>query len=353
MGSTFKLAYSLAGPLARPATGRPSYEGGGGGRGPIAFDFSDASLPAGATLERASTGTRYDASGLLVVESSDVARFDYDPGTLALLGLLVEPQRTNKALATQDMTAPTIWAPSNATITGNAVAAPDGTTTADKIVPDTNATNSHSNRLWWQSNYGFTPTIGADYCLSAYFKAAEYTWVNLAPDIYVWGGSGTAHSYLNLSTGALGAQGTLIDDTWVEDLPSGWWRLATLGQAQANAIFASVVAAVVAEADNDSYFAGNGSDGLYAWGWQLEEAPWPSSYIPNSSTSTTATRSADVLTLDIPDGDWDLAVETPDGTFTAGSPITVSGGAGYEFDWADLTGATGQRHLLSITATPA
>lgn len=315
------------------------------------FDFSAASLPSGATLERASSGTRYNSSGLLVVESTDVARFDYNPGTLALLGLLVEPQRTNKALATESLATSPIWSPSQLSVSANAIAAPDGATTADKLVPSTNASNDHVNRLWWQSNYGFTPTIGANYCLGAYFKAGEYTWAKFVIDLYVYGGTGTAFSFINLATGALGTQGTLIDDTWVEELPSDWWRLSVLGQAQSDVIFACVVQAAVAEGDNDSFFTGNGTDGLYSWGWQLEEAPWPSSYIPNSSTTTTATRSADVLTLDISDGTWDLEVETPNGTFTG--QVVVSGGAGYEFDWADLTGATGERHVLSILATGA
>ena len=60
----------------------------------------------------------------------------------------------------------------------------------------------------------------------------------------------------------------------------------------------------------------------------------------------------DVLTLDVPDGDWDIEVTTPNGTFSA-SGLTVSGSAGYEFDWADFSGADAERHLLSATFAPA
>lgn len=67
-----------------------------GGLGAAAFDLAGGVLPAGATLARASPGTRFNASGGLVSEAADVARFDYDPATLAPRGLLIEPAATNK-----------------------------------------------------------------------------------------------------------------------------------------------------------------------------------------------------------------------------------------------------------------
>lgn len=45
-----------------------------------------------------------------------------------------------------------------------------------------------------------------------------------------------------------------------------------------------------------------------------------------------------------------MEVETPNGVFTTSSPITVSGGGGYVFDWADFTGAAAERHLRKLTA---
>lgn len=59
------------------------------------FDFMGGSLPPGATLTRASTGWYSDSAGVLQSAASDVPRFNYDPSTLALQGLLVEPARTN------------------------------------------------------------------------------------------------------------------------------------------------------------------------------------------------------------------------------------------------------------------
>lgn len=57
------------------------------------------------TITRAGdTATRINASGLLEVVSANLPRFDYDPVTLALKGLLVEEARTNVLLHNRDMT---------------------------------------------------------------------------------------------------------------------------------------------------------------------------------------------------------------------------------------------------------
>lgn len=50
------------------------------------------------TFTRASTATRFNASGLIESVASDVARIDYNPSPLALRGLLIEGARTNLVL---------------------------------------------------------------------------------------------------------------------------------------------------------------------------------------------------------------------------------------------------------------
>jgi len=338
---------SLVSPVVRPVIGQA------GTSAPPVFDFTGGSLPAGVTLQRASGGTYVDNAGVLHLASTDAARFDhaYDGGSFVLQGLLVEPQRTNKALATQSLGTGALWNPIRSSVSADAAAAPDGTTTADKVVANTD-NNSHGLAQLWGSNYGFNPVIGQDYCMSGYYKAGGYGWVNHFPDIYAWGVGGDPTCYLNLSTGALGTLGGLIDETWVERLADGWWRLTSRGQAVSTNSQASQVSFTIGEANNDNVFVGNGSDGIFMWGWQLEAAAFPTSYIPNSSTTTTATRAADVLTLPIPDGTWNLSAETPNGTFEAAG-VVVSGGGGYEFDWADFTGATTERHVRAVTAGAA
>lgn len=97
--------------------GRASY-------GVTTLDFLAGSLDSRITFTRASSATRVNSSGLIESVSSNVARFDYDPVTLACKGLLIEEARTNLCLYSDDLTN-AAWTKSNAT-TAKTATGPDG-----------------------------------------------------------------------------------------------------------------------------------------------------------------------------------------------------------------------------------
>jgi hypothetical protein len=112
---------------------------GGGGVSPaFQTDFTAiSSLPAGISLTRATTGTYFNASGVLQTAAIDAPRFDHNPvSPFAATGLLIEEQRTNLMLQSGNLADPAWSTNSNVTspvITANAATAPDGTTTAAQV----------------------------------------------------------------------------------------------------------------------------------------------------------------------------------------------------------------------------
>ena len=99
----------------------------------MALDFTTGTLDSRVSVARAgNTATRINSSGKIEIVNANLPRFDYDPATLAPRGLLIEEQRTNLLLRSEEFDNAS-WAKTNATITVNATTAPDGTTTADLI----------------------------------------------------------------------------------------------------------------------------------------------------------------------------------------------------------------------------
>jgi len=214
--------------------------------------------------------------------SNSGPRFDhtYNGTSWISRGLLVEEQRTNLFQQSEDFSN-AYWTKDASSITANSIAAPDGNTTADKIVEDT------QNRAHAVVR-NFTITAGTVYTLSVFAKAGERTWVTLNLSET---GVSDRNTYFNLSDGTIGTNATGNTAT-ITPVGNGWYRCsASRTVSVSNPRFFIELAS----ADGTRSYAGDGSSGAYFWGAQLEANAFPTSYIP--TTSASATRSADVCQI--------------------------------------------------------
>ncbi|OQB10818.1 MAG: hypothetical protein BWY21_00125 [Parcubacteria group bacterium ADurb.Bin216] len=203
-------------------------------------------------------------------------RFTYDPVTHAALGLLIEEQRTN-LLTYSEQFDNAAWTLATASVTANATTAPDGASTADKLVEDSTAAVTH--RL-----YGAATVTAVAHTLSVYAKPAGRSIIALRTP-------GGVLSYFNVSTGTVGSVPG-PHSAKIESVGNGWYRCSVTWTPTAGAINVGYDACQV---DGSSTYNGDGTSGIYLWGAQLEAGAFATSYIP--TTSASVTRAADSATM--------------------------------------------------------
>jgi len=76
--------------------GRHNFRSPFGVQPSLVLDFAGTgTLDSRITFTRSTTATYYNSSGVLSTAAINAARFDYNPSTLAPLGLLIEQSSTN------------------------------------------------------------------------------------------------------------------------------------------------------------------------------------------------------------------------------------------------------------------
>jgi hypothetical protein len=166
------------------------------------------------------------------------------------------------------------WSKQAATITANAVTAPNGTLTADKL-EETATTNIH----WaYQDPAAVANTT---YTLSAYLKAAERTKARAA--LINSDGTNVSETIVDLTAGSIvSATGTAT----ITSAGNGWWRVTLTGTLNGTATRARTYLQT-ALADNSFNYAGTAGSGIYIWGAQLELGSTASTYIPTTTAAVT------------------------------------------------------------------
>jgi hypothetical protein len=231
------------------------------------------------TFSRASDATYVDSQGVIRTALIDEPRFDHNPSTGESLGLLVEEARTNSLLRSAEIN-DAAWFKFTTTVSPNVATSPDGTQTADNVIPDA------VTGLFYVSQT-VTTVVSTVYTFSFYAKANGFSWV--FADAF----DGTnRRTWFNLANGTLGtvAAGTTAA---ISAAGNGWYRCSISLAAGA----ASIPYAIAVTSANNVFtgVTGNGVNGVLVWGAQLEAGAFPTSYI--KTEAATATRAADVASI--------------------------------------------------------
>lgn len=214
--------------------------------------------------ERASAGTTLDDAG-------NFASHDINIPRLSSQGLLVEPTRSNlltKSEAFDDV----VWTKSGVSVTADAVAAPDGNTSADILVED-NSTGLH------QIYRNEIVSSGAVVTCSLWVKSEGRSSLTLLV-------ANTTHTFgcaFDLSTSGMtptSAGDGAIADYGIIPAANGWYRVYITGSISGVTVY-SLRARLRNVSDS---YTGDGASGLYVWGAQFELG-YLTSYIATNASS--------------------------------------------------------------------
>ena len=223
---------------------------------------------------RSSTATRVNSNGLIESVASGQARLNYEiEGGLVNTkpSLLLEPQSTNLVTYSEDFSQ---WVvDGQASISSNSIISPDGTRNSDKLIAGTTS---------GRQAIKFSVSQTGNLAFSIFAKKEEYSAIQLSD-----AQNASAFANFNLETGVVGSTGVYTAS--MVDMGNDWYRCIITWNASVaiNAIRVGIV--TTATSARVEQFAGNGINGLYIYGAQLEQLSYATSYIPtNGSTQTRA-----------------------------------------------------------------
>jgi hypothetical protein len=294
--ASFRVAGSSSGGAISPGqVGDNTYytTGGSGGALAIAGDTTGVNLTVTSVSVREITGvTAMPSAYAKNVGGLFPARFDYDPVTLAPRGILIEEQRANLLVYSEDWSN-AAWTKQQVTITTNATLSPDGTTNADKIVEDSSTAVHRTFQTITKAASAIT------YTFTVFVKAAERT----TASVFMQDSTVFAQVDINLLTGALS---NIVGTVSATNFGNGWWRVSVSGTSGTVTTALCMVAS-----NNGGSFAGTAGFGIFAYGAQAETGSFATSYIP--TVASTVTRTADIANVTA--ANFSSWYNQPQGTF--------------------------------------
>jgi hypothetical protein len=260
---------------------------------------------------------------------ANVPRLDYLGSTCGKL--LLEPQRTNLMTFSEQIDN-AAWLKTNATISANAATSPDGYQNADKLIDNATLAGHFIQQ---------TISITGVHTFSVFAKASESSVITLQIQ-QVSVTSNFALIYYDLISGQVesGEFSTSLSAGTIQEMSNGWYRCTitytpiTAGNHNVRVFVAKNIGG------NKVDYAGNGTDGVFLYGTQLEAGAYATSYIPTLGAS--ATRGADACSKTgisslIGQTEGTLFVDfTINALANFGTPISVNDGSTSNYIWLTI-----------------
>jgi hypothetical protein len=231
------------------------------------------------SVTRATTATRTNSSGLIESTPINIPRLDYSLGSCP--NILLEPQRTNLALRSEDFSNAT-WTKlngSSVSLTAG-VANPSGGSSSFKYI----TSNLPFGCILRQA---LTVASGVAHTFSFFAKKDNYRYVGIRINTSL---NGQRFPNYDFDTDTLNTQGVAGATLSRELFANGWVKLILTFTTTSTAGNPDIA---LTTANGDTSTALSGGQSVFIWGAQLELGAYATSYIP--TTSASVTRNADVI----------------------------------------------------------
>lgn len=180
------------------------------------------------------------------------------------------------------------WIKTRSSFTANATTAPDGTTTADKLVENTAVTTDH----YFERNFSAAFT-NANQAWSFFTKAGERSWLFVRS----MNKAGVfANRFVNIGTGVLGSSSGGAQTVTVTPYWNGWYRIVVVFDAGSGGSTPKFEVAL-ATGDGGQAYTGDGTSGAYFWGFQHDlDVAVATSYAGTGVSTTLSTNCCSEIT---------------------------------------------------------
>ena len=258
-------------------------------------------------FSRSGSATRINKDGLIETVGNGVSRLNYPMIDGVVSGcptLLLEPSRRNRVPYSEQFDN-AAWGKQAITVTANAAISPDGSQTADKIIPSAAST---THQLYDLS------LISSQTCATSIFAKAD----GINTFDILDGSNAVNGASFNILNGTITNKGSGVGSMIYYG--NGWYRCIVVSTTTGFRIYCP-------SSSGDA--TGDGTSGVLFWGAQIEAGSYPTSYIPTNGTTVTrsaetANGSGDADTFN--DSEGVLMAEIANSETTTGSYLGICNG---------------------------